>query len=154
MADANMPMDERAGPLSANDATTPGRRLSRWRHWGRRLAILFIPVTLICLAGAGIYYGRRLYAWRQISGPLTFDAARLPTDPLTLGEFMLTWSGAQGGALTVRHTRQPDKILWSSLPGRSFVAAARGVESVEEERGMFFFSDRLLTVCARTISLR
>ncbi len=38
-------------------------------------------------------------------------------------------------------------MLWQTLPGQGFVAAAHGSETVAEARGMFFFHDRRSAIC-------
>jgi len=43
----------------------------------------------------------------------------------------------------VRHKRNPEKVVWASIPGKSFVCGAEGNEQVSEARGSFFIRDRI-----------
>jgi alpha-glucosidase len=83
----------------------------------------------------------------QIVGALYFDASALPARTYSLEDFTLTWEPMDGGGLMVRHQAVPDRILWSTLPGESFVAAAQGFEKVTQSRGHFAIQDRLRLVC-------
>jgi alpha-glucosidase len=84
----------------------------------------------------------------QITGVLYFDSAVVPDKAYDIGQFVLTWESKGGGRLTVQHHANPGKLLWSSLPGECFVAAAWGAERVTESRGSFFIRDRLTAVFA------
>jgi alpha-glucosidase len=84
----------------------------------------------------------------QIAGGLYFDVSELPAKTYALEQFLLIWDPAHGGCLTVRHEMDPDKSLWSTLPGESFLAAAQGFERVTESRGHFAIKDRLGLICA------
>ncbi|MEW6637645.1 MAG: alpha-glucosidase, partial [Actinomycetota bacterium] len=48
-----------------------------------------------------------------------------------------------GGTLSVAHASRPERTLWESLPGESFLAAARGREMVSQTRGHFSVEDRV-----------
>jgi len=62
--------------------------------------------------------GLTQYGQRQIGGALTSSA---PAGSYNVGAFVVAWDGER---LTARHQEEPDKLLWASLPGRGFVAAA------------------------------
>ncbi|MBI3396634.1 MAG: alpha-glucosidase [Spirochaetia bacterium] len=49
-------------------------------------------------------------------------------------------------ALVISH--QSKGVLWRSIPGRSFAAAALGKESIKESRGSVKITDKILTICA------
>jgi hypothetical protein len=65
-----------------------------------------------------------------------------------VGEFAVALENGRDGdpsddALSVAHRSRPDRALWSSVPGESFVEVARGEESVEQSRGHFFIEDEV-----------
>ena len=62
-----------------------------------------------------------------------------------VGAFLITLEDASDGpALHVENGSRPDFRLWSSIPGKSFVSAARGRESVEDTRAHYFITDKVL----------
>lgn len=84
---------------------------------------------------------------RQVVGRLTFDAAELPDQAHNVGQFRIAWTQEGGGRLSIAHGRQPDFLLWASLPGRSFATAAKGEETVIERRGHFRVEEKILNAC-------
>lgn len=108
--------------------------------------------TLILTSAIALLVAARMAqhadAERQISGRLTFDTAQLSDRAFEVGAFHLRWTTAHGGTLEITHRDDTQRILWSSLAGQSFIAAAQGVETVTEARGMFFLRDRLNIRCA------
>ncbi|MFP4345321.1 MAG: alpha-glucosidase [Anaerolineales bacterium] len=112
----------------------------------RRLTLILVAFFALLLVAAGWLYLPNLYARRQITGPLT---SALPDADYTVGDFLLQWREEGGGTLEVRHRSDPGRILWATLPGKGFVAAAEGEAAIEEERGSFFIEDDLDTVCTR-----
>lgn len=61
------------------------------------------------------------------------------------GEFLVTLEEAPDGpTLHVENESRPGFRLWSSVPGKSFVSAARGRESVEDTRAHYFITDKVL----------
>ncbi len=120
----------------------------------RKIFPLLIGLLSFALFIPGLRWGTRQYAHRQISGTLSFDAGRVQPATYGIGAFMLTWSQEKGGSVTIAHQRAPDRVLWSSLPGSSFVAAARGTETVTDSRSHFFIEDQLQQVCADQVIQR
>ncbi len=106
---------------------------------------LFFSLLLLLLVIVGARQLSHLYAQRQIAGRLRSD---LPAGDHAAGDFTLSWSPERGGSLTVTHADDPERVLWATVPGRSFVGAGRGAEEVEEARGSFFIEERLQTACA------
>lgn len=102
------------------------------------LLALFLAVLLLI----GARWSLTAYNQRQIGGDLT-----VTLDPVTAvtGDFALTWDG---DSLFVTHAGQPDKILWQSVSGGSFVNAAQGRELVADNRGSFTIQDVVTAVCA------
>lgn len=117
------------------------------RKYSKARSIVFGVFGLLLL-GLGALWAREQYAQRQIVGQLAFDAAQVDAATYRLGQFAVEWDPANGGQVTIYHQRQPDKLLWATLPGKGFVAAAQGVETVTDSRGHFFIEDTLNVVCA------
>ncbi len=116
------------------------RRTGRWL--GRGLLAL---IALLLLAW-GWSAAHKAAAQRQIWGRLSFDQAQLASFNATIGRFEVGWDSTLG-QLRITPADQPERVIWSSVPGQSFVAAAQGQERVAESRGSFFVSDALTTIC-------
>jgi alpha-glucosidase len=87
--------------------------------------------------------------WRrptQVSGFLTQVAQSVPPGPYWVGEFAVSLGekkGSSGLVLSVAHRSRPEHVLWSSIPGKSFVSTARGQETVSESSGHFSIEDEV-----------
>src|SRR5215218_7783189 len=94
----------------------------------------------ILLGGAYMIWGRT----GQVSGSLT-GVARDAPGVYRAGEFTVTLeTGWNGDAfLSVAPRSDPGRLLWSSIPGESFVTAARGEETVSQSSGHFFVEDEI-----------
>lgn len=57
----------------------------------------------------------------------------------TLGRFKIDWKGK---ALEVFNLAEPDRVIWESIPGRSFVIGAKGKETYTQLRGSFTLKDK------------
>jgi hypothetical protein len=77
----------------------------------------------------------------QVSGSLAEVAQGLDPGPYYVGEFIVTL--ARDDLLSVTHRSDPDRVLWSSIPGESFVSAARGKETVSQRSAHFFIEDEV-----------
>ncbi|XP_042484814.1 sulfoquinovosidase-like [Macadamia integrifolia] len=82
---------------------------------------------------------------------LPFLHGNLSFNPQTVSEqqvyhvgndFLLNWSSINGGYLSVSHQSQPNRAIWSTIPGQPFVSAAFAETEVEESRGSFAINDR------------
>lgn len=123
---------------------------------GRKNWILLIGLLLVVVV-AGFWLG-----WRARSEPswpggrLTADPTTFPSATYRVGEFSIRWD-AGTRQFTVESPSRPGFALWQTLPGRSFVQAAQGAETVREARGMFRIRDTLTDTCAdqeiRTMAL-
>lgn len=119
------------------------------KHQGRKRWVWGTTAAFAGALGLGLalHWGRRKYEHRQVVGRLSFDAGQVPAMNCQVDPFTLTWETAHGGRLVVRHQSNPDRILWSTLPGWAFVGTGRGQERVTDARGHFYIRDRLEHAC-------
>ena len=113
----------------------------------RKIAVV-LGIILLSAIVLAARWGLDEFTHRQVGGRLSFNAGALPSQDYLTGSFIAGWDTAKGGSLSIYHKSQPDKVLWQSLPGESFIAAARGRETVTESRGSYDIKDNLLTVCS------
>jgi alpha-glucosidase len=76
--------------------------------------------------------------------PGHLSAYGVASTTLRAGAFELQWSGASDAGLRIQHS---GRTVWESVPGRAFVGAARGRETVRESRGLFTVKDSLEERC-------
>ena len=81
-----------------------------------------------------------------ITGSLTEVGEGVAARSYDVGEFAVTLETRRdddpsNDVLSVAHRSRPERSLWSSVAGESFVAAARGEERVRESSGHFFIQD-------------
>ncbi|EPS69986.1 hypothetical protein M569_04774 [Genlisea aurea] len=89
-----------------------------------------------------------------IPAALSFSSD-FPKDCYRIGtDFRLNCSTADDdGVISIVHISRPEKSLWSTVPGKSFISAAVADTEVEESRGSFAVHDRKihLVCCHQTI---
>src|SRR5215212_5549970 len=108
----------------------------------------FLKVAVIGAVGS-VLLGATYVVWRrtiQVSGILTQVAQSVSPGPYWVGEFAVSLGekkGSSGLALSVAHRSRPEHILWSSIPGKSFLSTARGQETVSESSGHFSIEDEV-----------
>ncbi|GMP62176.1 hypothetical protein CsSME_00024375 [Camellia sinensis var. sinensis] len=80
----------------------------------------------------------------SIQGTLSFNPPTLPSQKIfCIGKnFQLTWQSKNGGSLSISHQSQPNRPIWSTIPGQAFVSAALAETEVEESRGSFVITDK------------
>jgi alpha-glucosidase len=114
----------------------------------RKTAYVILVLIVIGALGYGIRFGLEWHQNRPVSGGLNFIADETPSAKYQIGNFIVSWDTSNGGRMYVTHQDEPDRELWSSVPGRGFVAAGKGRETVKESRGHFYISDDLEIYCA------
>src|SRR3712207_2660033 len=111
---------------------------------GVKLAVVAALTVVLAVLVAYVFRGEP----GQVSGSLAEVSRNVAPGPYRVGEFAVTLQNSPNGdpsddTLSVAHRSDPDHALWSSVPGESFVSAARGEEAVEQSRGHFFIEDEV-----------
>ncbi len=118
-----------------------------WRRTARRILLVIGAVIALGGLSLALWLGLRDAHWLEAT---PYGDVAVPADlldrPMGLGagfEGALV-ATADGPQLRITHGAQ---LLWSSVPGRAFIAAARGVPELHEARGMAFVDDDITGRC-------
>ncbi|MDP7035577.1 MAG: alpha-glucosidase [Planctomycetota bacterium] len=68
-----------------------------------------------------------------------------------MGSFLIQWSPGDNdlnrGSLKIRHQDEPERTLWFTHPGRSFIGASQTVTTLQEHHGSFQLESRPILRC-------
>jgi len=104
--------------------------------------------SVLVLAAATVFALVAFLVVRPDAGPvpgsLTEVSRGVEPGAHRVGDFVVALKdGREGAFVSVAPASEPGRDLWSSVPGESFVSAARGEETVKERSGHFSIEDEV-----------
>ena len=118
-------------PRNRRRGTKPNAFAKSW------LALAFFAAAALVLG----FWSRR---GSKAPGSLVEVSPDVVAGSWQVGEFVITLKNTPDGpALYAEHVRRSGFSLWSSVPGKGFVSAARGRESVNGARAHYFITDKI-----------
>lgn len=115
-------------------------------RWLRRLVLFVGLLGLAMTTFVVLYHWHRYPQPAPVWGTLEIAPTMAPQTFQT-GEFVVHWRSEGGGGLEVRPAGDPQRLLWSTVPGTAFVSAAVAKETVHEARGSFTIRDHRRQLC-------
>ncbi|MGI9050621.1 MAG: alpha-glucosidase, partial [Rubrobacteraceae bacterium] len=117
-----------------------GTKNYRRRPKPNPFAKLWFALALAAMTLALILRDRR---GSKAPGSLVQMSPEIVAGSWRVGDFIVALKETPDGlTLNVEHGARPDLPLWSSVPGKSFVSAARGRETVSDTRAHYFITDK------------
>ncbi|HEX2728757.1 MAG TPA: TIM-barrel domain-containing protein, partial [Rubrobacteraceae bacterium] len=108
------------------------------------LKVVALVALVVVLSLIAAYLGGREPA--PVSGSLVRVSEDAPGSR-KIGQFTVDLKGDSGESssaeLSITHSSRPGHVLWRSVPGESFISAARGEESVSQSRAHFHIEDEI-----------
>lgn len=108
-----------------------------------RVFLLYLLLTFAAFIAFKYTYNE--YLNRQITGDIHFNTSLRADKAVPLGDFIISIDPSYT-YVYVTNKDDPDKIIWSSIPGKAFLSASYNIMETQENGGFFNYSDRIQRV--------